>query len=301
MRVLITGSNGLLGQRLLHALSGDIYDLYGLDLASDSFLPEIHHHYLAQDLTNRQETIDLIRRIQPQAVIHTAAMTAVDLCETQREVCWRVNVTATENVVQGCFKAGARVIYISTDYVFNGEKGPYKEEDTPNPISYYAKSKLAGENVVRGVGNDWTVIRTIVLYGCGKNIKSSFVTWLLGELRAGKPVHIVNDQWGNTTIADDLAYGVDRLLLLEKHGLLHMGGSEFMTRYEFALRIARYFGLDESLVHPITTAELNQPARRPLRSGLVTDKAEGELYIRFRNIEQSLQLYKEIEQTANQA
>jgi dTDP-4-dehydrorhamnose reductase len=197
-------------------------------------------------------------------------------------------------------KCDARVIYISTDYVFNGESGPYNEDDIPSPTGYYAKSKLAGENVVRGARDDTTIIRSIVIYGFGRNIKSSFVTWLLGELRAGRKVRIVNDQWGNSTITEDLAEAIDRLISTGKHGLYHMGGKSFMTRFEMAVRTGRYFGLDESLITPITTAELKQPAKRPLRSGLLTHKAETELLCKFRDLEQSLQIYKTSEFTSTE-
>lgn len=301
MKLLLTGANGILGQKLLQTLTGDLHLIFTLDLQPESFLPDVRQTYTQQDLTARRPTVELISRIEPQVILHAAAMTAVDACETEREQCWRSNVGATENVCAAAAKVGARVIYISTDYVFDGERGPYREEDPPNPVSYYGKSKLAGENVVRGAADNWTVVRTIVLYGFGRNIKSSFVTWLLGELRAGRPVKIVDDQWGNATLADDLAQGIDRLLLLEKQGLYHMGGRGFMTRYEFAGRTARFFGLDERLISAITTTELRQPARRPLRSGLVTEKAERELYFSFRDVEQSLRLYMNCEQEQTKA
>jgi dTDP-4-dehydrorhamnose reductase len=300
MRILITGSNGLLGQKLLRTLTTDLHDVYGIDLAPEPFAPEFKLNYTQQNLTSRHETAETIKKIAPEVIIHAAAMTGVDQCETERELCWRTNVEATENIVNGATKVGARVVYISTDYVFDGKHGPYREEDTPNPVGYYGKSKLAGENVVRGMGDGWTVLRTIVLYGHGVGIKSSFITWLLGELRAGRPVKVVNDQWGNSTLADDLAAGIDRLLFLSKQGLYHIGGSGFMTRFEFAQRTARFFGLDENLITPVSTATFKQPAKRPLRSGLITDKAERELFIKFMDTEQALEVYRASEQTALQ-
>ncbi|MBM3329184.1 MAG: dTDP-4-dehydrorhamnose reductase [Calditrichaeota bacterium] len=295
MKVLITGSAGMLGQKLLTTLSGDLYALTGCDLAPAPPVEEVPCHYLQLDVTDRKQTIAEVKAIAPAVIVHTAAMTNVDACETRREECWRSNVYATENVALAGRLVGARIIYISTDYVFDGRAGPYDEEARPNPVSYYGKSKLAGENVIRGNSGEWTIVRTIVLYGYGRDARASFITWLLGELRAGRPVKIVDDQWGNTTIADDLAAAIDRIILLQKSGLYHVGGAGFSTRYEFALTAARVFGLDESLIHPITTESLAQPAKRPLRSGLMTQKAEEELFLTFRTAEDSLRLYREQE------
>ncbi len=291
MRILITGSNGLLGQKLVTQLSKDIHQLCGIDLQDAAVLSTPQYEYCQGDITSRKEIVGIVRNWKPDTIIHCAAMTNVDACETERERCWKINVDGTENICIAASRCNARVIYISTDYVFDGEKGPYSEDDTPNPTGYYAKSKLAGENLVRGSSENSTIIRSIVIYGCGKNVKSSFVSWLLGELRANKQVRIVDDQWGNSTIAEDLAEAIDRLIVLEKQGLFHMGGSSFMTRFEMAVKIARHFGLNETLITPISTSDLNQPAKRPLRSGLITTKAEIELSYNFRDLEQSLRLY----------
>jgi len=299
MRILVTGSNGLLGQKLLSTLSMENHELHGVDLAGEAVTPRPNLTYHQHELTAKRPTLELMKQIQPEVIIHAAAMTAVDLCETERERCWNVNVRATETLAHVSAKIGARMLYISTDYVFDGENGPYSEDDLPNPVSYYGKSKLAGENVLRGESDHWTVIRTIVLYGCGSGIKSSFVTWLVGELRAGRQVRIVNDQWGNTTLAEDLSEGIAALLKAGKSGLYHMGGKDYLTRFDFAIQIARFFKLDESLISPITTAELKQPAKRPLRSGLIVEKAERELYCKFRNIQESLSVYKLCEDKAS--
>lgn len=292
MKVFITGICGLLGQKLAQTLSSDIYDVEGCDLYPQTLIPEISHRYYPLDLRDREATMKVIGDSRPNAIIHTAAMTDVDGCERNRELCWKSNVVATENVLKSAEKVGARLIFISTDYIFNGKSGPYKEEDTPDPINYYGRSKLAAENLIRGSKIDWTILRTIVLYGYAKNARASFITWLLKELRQGHTVRIVNDQWGNTTIADDLAKAIDRVLLLGKSGIYHIGGRGYQTRYQFALTAAQLFGLDPNLIIPITTAELNQPAPRPLRSGLVVDKAEKELFIIFHTSEEALEIYK---------
>lgn len=295
MRILLTGSNGLLGQKLIQTFSTETCDLIGCDLAPESFVKNISHEYFTLDLTERKSVSEKIRSINPDVIIHTAAMTGVDACELNKEKCWQINVTATDQVVRAAEKVKSRFIFISSDYVFDGEKGPYNEQDNPNPINYYGRSKLAAENLVRGSTATWTIVRTVVLYGVGFNIKSSFVTWLLEELRAGRSVYIVDDQWSNTTLVDDLAKGIERIVLLEKDGLYHIGGSEFMTRFEFARRIAKFFNLDKNLVQPVSTEELRQPAQRPLRSGLEIEKAERDFFMSFHDVSESLKIYSEME------
>ncbi|MBM3327000.1 MAG: dTDP-4-dehydrorhamnose reductase [Calditrichaeota bacterium] len=298
MKILITGANGLLGQKLLRTLSADYYDIFGVDLHPEPFCPDVDFTYAALDLTDRRKTLERIAAWQPAVIVHTAAMTDVDGCESRREDCWRINVSATETIAKTAKSCSAHLIYISTDYVFDGKSGPYDETAVPNPLGFYGKSKLAGENVVRGAEIDWVILRTIVLYGTGRRVKSSFITWLLAQLRSGKPVKIVNDQWGNTTIVDDLASAIDRVIMLQKTGLFNVAGRTFQTRYDMALTAAQIFDLDASLISPISTSEFKQPAPRPLRSGLIVTKAERELYLTFRSTEQALELYREQEKAA---
>ncbi len=301
MKILVTGCNGLLGQRIVMAYANSAGDLHGIDLFEEPFSPKIEFNYRQLDLTNAKDTVKFIQNIDPEIIIHTAAMTPVDKCETEREECWQSNVNVTESIVKGASKVGSRLIFISSDYVFDGSNGPYGEDDPPNPISYYGRSKLAAENIIRGAMIPWTIIRTIVLYGVGVKISASFVTWLLGMLRDGKPVKIVNDQWGNSTLVNDIVSGVQRIIQFNRTGLFHIGGSDYMTRYEFANLAAEIFDLDKALISPISTAELNQAAPRPLKSGLKIDKAEKELFIKFHNTDQSLKIYKNQEKSLPQS
>ncbi|MFH0764964.1 MAG: SDR family oxidoreductase [Calditrichota bacterium] len=295
MRILITGSNGLLGQKLTRNFLTHGHDLIGLDLHDSPYISDAPYRYIQQDMTFRKAALETIRRVEPDVIIHTAAMTGVDRCELERETCWKINVEATDTVVTGAVKTGARVVFISTDYVFDGSAGPYSESDSPNPINYYGRSKLAAENLVRGGGAPHIIFRTIVLYGAAINANACFLTWLLGKLRLNRQVFIVTDQWGNATLADDLASAVERGVLLGREGLFHVGGRDYLTRFEFAVRVARFFGLDESLIQPITTDKLQQPAKRPLRSGLEIDYAERELFISFQTLEESFRIYQEQE------
>ncbi|MCF7811840.1 dTDP-4-dehydrorhamnose reductase [bacterium] len=290
-KILITGSNGLLGQKLLHVLSNGANELAGIDIVSGSFVSDVEHQYHRVDLTDKRLIFEKISEIEPQIIIHTAAMTMVDKCEQEKEACWNINVKATDHIITPARKIGAKVIFISSDYVFDGKKGPYTENDLPRPINYYGKSKLAAENILRGSDLNWAIVRTIVLYGVGIKVRASFVTWLLHELRNGKSVNIVNDQWGNGTIVDDLAAGIERIISLDKTGIYNIASHEFISRYNFAIKVAKYFKLNIDLINSITTKELKQPALRPLRSGLDISKAERELYISFRTINEALGLY----------
>jgi dTDP-4-dehydrorhamnose reductase len=290
MKTLITGCNGLLGQRLIRNRAYQ-EEILGIDLTYSALIQDIDFHYKPLNLCDRKPTIDLIKSFNPELIIHAAAMTNVDKCELEKEACWQANVFATDNIVTAANYCGSKIIFISTDYVFDGISGPYTEEDIPNPIGYYGKSKLAAENLIRGSGVDHVIIRTIVLYGVGIGLKASFVGWLINELRSERVVHIVTDQRGNTTLADDLVRGIDRLISLKKSGIYHIGGSEHLSRFEFAVETAKIFGLRTDLIKPITTDKLNQPAKRPLLSGLDTSKAEAELFISFYDLKQSLALY----------
>ena len=292
MKILITGCNGLLGQKLVHSLNLNQYDLFGFDLGDLLIGDDNACTYSRVDLTEKVSTIENILKIKPDVIIHAAAMTAVDLCETEKEICWKTNVSATDHIVYAASKIGSRVVFISTDYIFDGKNGPYDEEDVPNPICYYGKSKLAAENIVRGSQTSWTIVRTNVLYGTGKNINSSFTTWLINELHNKRHVKIVHDQWGNMTLVEDLVAGIKRIVQFDKTGIYNVGGSEFLTRFEFANKIAELYGFDQSLIIPVSTDEFDFPAPRPLKSGLKIQKAEKDLFISFHNVEESLNIYR---------
>jgi len=210
----------------------------------------------------------------PEVVVHTAAWTDVDGCERDRDRAWRVNAEGTRYVAETCRELGAKVVYVSTDCVFDGEAGPYGEGDPPHPINYYGWMKWAGELAVLGASEENLVVRTMVLYGWGEGVRPNFVLWLMGELSQGRAVRIATDQWGNPTFADDLAEAILDLLEAGCRGMVHYAGGDFWTRYEMALEVAQGIGADEGLIRPVKTSQLGQVAKRPLRSGLKTWTAE---------------------------
>lgn len=288
-KVLVVGSNGLLGQKTAELLlRGSPHSVVLSSLEPRPVVSYQSADYLQLDVTSKKDVRQAFASAGPDVVINCAAMTSVDACETEREAAWKINVGGVENLAESARSHGTTVVHISTDYVFDGKAGPYSEEDRPDPLSYYGKSKLASENVLRTAGIPYVIARTMVLYGFAPAVKANFVLWLLHCLEQGTRVRIVDDQVGNPTFVDDLAYGLLRAIELGRTGVYHLAGREVVSRYEFAVRVARAFGHDPGLIAPIKTASLRQPAPRPLNSGLLTLKAEVELGYRPLSIEESL-------------
>jgi len=239
------------------------------------------------DITDRNALKDAVMRFMPDAIVNAAAMTNVDACELEKQLAWTLNVTVVEHLVRIARATDALLVHFSTDYVFDGEDGPYAETDVPSPINYYGKSKLAGENAISTAGIDHAIIRTNVVYG-PPSARPDFVQWVIKALDARKPITVVTDQLGNPTYVDDLAMAVIRVIERRKTGLFHVGGADYLSRFDFARQIATFFKSDPELIQPVTTDALGQAAKRPLRGGLITLKAQTSLGLRFRGTESGL-------------
>jgi dTDP-4-dehydrorhamnose reductase len=290
--VCVTGGNGLLGAKLT-VLAAASTRVVSADLQDGPSIRTRNVEYVRADITDPAQVDSLLDRAKPEAVFHTAAFTDVDGCETRREAAWSVNVTGTENVAAACRRTGVRLIHLSTDYVFDGIAGPYSETDPPNPVSHYGRTKLESERIVQSLLPGALIVRTMVLYGFAAGARPNFVTWLVAALKRGTPVRIVTDQFGHPTLADDLARAL--LLLFEKraYGIVHAAGGEWLNRFDFALKTAEVFGLDASLISPTTSDAFKQPAPRPLRSGLITDRIEREFGFRFSTTGEGLRVVRE--------
>jgi len=292
-RILVIGSNGLLGQKVAEQLVRG--SAARITLASVEDVPVrdlLSTEYIRLDLTVRKDVREVVGTVNPDVIINCAAMTNVDACETERDMAWKINVSGVEHLVEAARGKGATIVHVSSDYVFDGKSGPYTEDDRPEPLSYYGKSKLASENALRTSGLPHFIARTMVLYGIAPGVKANFALWLIKSLNAGQTVRIVDDQIGNPTLVDDLAFGLLRAVELGKSGVYNIAGRDIVTRFEFAVRLAKFFGLDPKLIHPIKTAQLRQPAARPLRSGLITLKAEVDLGLKPSTIEEGLAILK---------
>jgi len=290
-RILIIGSNGMLGQRLVEHFSTRIdVELLLTSAEEKSFFDNLTYRTL--DITNKKDVKKVVLDFYPDTIINVAAYTNVDKCETEKNIAMDINANGVEYLAKYSVASHSHLIQISTDYVFDGCCGPYSETDLPNPISYYGRSKLAGENIIRKFNIPYTIIRTNVLFGTAKFGRPDFVKWVVQSLGENKKIRIVTDQINNPTYLDDLVSGISKVSDLKKTGLFNIGGAELLTRYEFTQKIAEYFNLDFNLVEPIKTEELNQPAPRPLKSGLINLKAETEIGYKPHTINECLELMK---------
>jgi dTDP-4-dehydrorhamnose reductase len=286
-KVIITGANGLLGQALI-LFFREKYEILGTGLENRSFLPEDGWLYQKLDITNSQKCKDAIKEFSPEVIINAASFTDVDGCEKDKELCWQVNVKGVENLAKISRGLDIHLIHYSTDYVFDGKEGPYDETARPNPVGYYGKSKLASENVLQQIGCPFTIIRTCVLYGTGVEVKRNFFLWVMENLQNEKKIRVVTDQFNNPTLAEDLATGSQLVIEQAALGKFHLAGRDYLSRYDFALKICGIFNKTEELVVPIKSKELGQAAPRPSRGGLKIDLAQKKLYYMPRSVEESL-------------
>lgn len=270
-RILVLGSNGLLGQAIQLAFKKN-YQIYASSVEDQSFLNPEQTRYFQADLTSRAQVRELVIWANPDVIINTAAYTNVDGCEQDREQCWAVNVHALENIVEAPYIKKPILVQISTDYVFDGEKGAYRETDTPNPRGNYARSKMAAENIIASSDFEYIIARTQVLYGTGVRVRANFVTWLIQTLTDNKTVRVVDDQIGNPTYTPDLAEALLRLLEARAYGVYHVSGVDRLSRYDFAALVSEVFELDTGLIQKIHTEELEQKAPRPMNSTFTTNK-----------------------------
>ncbi|CUS96034.1 dTDP-4-dehydrorhamnose reductase [Candidatus Kryptobacter tengchongensis] len=293
MRIMITGCHGLLGQSVLKMfLKSTDSEILATAKDARTFLDFGGFDYTMLDITSRSDVKNLVVYFRPDVIINTAAYTNVDGCETNRELAWRVNVEGVRNLVNSARRVDAKLIHISTDYIFDGKNGPYTEDAIPNPINYYGRTKLASENEIKIGGIRFAILRTNVLYGVGKNVKSNFALWLYQKLSNGESIKVVTDQIGNPTYVDDLAFAILKIVEFDKEGIYNVGGKDFVDRYTFAVKLAEIFGFDRELITPVKTSELNQIAPRPLKSGLVTLKAESELGLKPYGVEDGIREFK---------
>ena len=281
-RILITGAAGQLGRALLPVLSemGEI-------LATGRTASSNGGQLVACDVSRWPEVKQVVSGFEPRVIVNAAAYTNVDANERDPDRAKSVNVRGVEYLLAAGEKSGARLIQIGSDYVFDGHRGPYLEEDATNPTSVYGQTKLEAEKLVANSGTH-LVIRTNLLFSPEKDSTASFVSWVVQSLSAGRTIRAVTDQIGNPTLTTHLAQAVARAVEREGTGLYHYGGLEFVSRYEFAHQIAAYFQLPADLIRPITTAELGQLAPRPLQSGLICSKMKLELGVENANLSQAL-------------
>jgi len=285
--VLVTGASGLLGNKIVEFIkkSFTIIPIHNTK--------PLHSNSLKLDITNLSEILNLFHTIKPYAVIHTASETNVDKCETEKEHAWKTNVEGTRNIAEACQKVGAKLVYISTDYVFDGEKGLYNEEDKPNPVNYYGLTKLEGEKQVIEHCKNHAILRTSVLYGWHP-WKQNFATWIINKLKQQQEITVVEDHYNTPTLADNLAEMAVEVAEKDLRGLYHTSGSERISRYEFAKQIAKTYNLNADLIKPVKMRQLTAwIAKRPRDSSLNTSKIQKQLKTKPLNITEGLNKMKQ--------
>jgi len=282
-KVVVTGCNGLLGSALSQSLQGT-WEVLGLDLNPGAFLSR------RVDIRDRMGLREVMEGFHPRFVINAAAYTDVDGCERNREKAWEVNVGGVENIASLCSELGCKVIHISTDYIFAGTAGPYSEGDLPSPCNFYGETKWEGEKVLERFPLDYAIVRTSALYGLCKRGKRKFFDLLLDRLSRGEEVYGFVDQFTTPTYVEDLVEGIKRVV--DKEGIFHISGGEFLSRFDFARRVAVAFGYDPSLIRPEESTRAGLIAPRPLKGGLKIDRAKNALGYRPHSVEEALEIIK---------
>lgn len=294
-KVLVTGSNGLLGQKLtdLYRKNGEV-QLIATGKGADRYPDRSGYIYETMDITDREQVHEVFRKWQPDAVIHGAAMTHVDQCELDPDRCELNNVKATQYLVDAASGCGAHFIFVSTDFIFNGTSGPYKEDDEPDPLSIYGMSKLKGEIYVQEHSSRWAIARTVLVFGITSDMsRSNIVLWAKGALESGNPINVVDDQVRTPTLAEDLAMGCYLIERQQAEGIYNISGKDSMTIYELVQRVADYFGLSMEHVNRINSDTLAQPAKRPPITGFDLTKSRRVLGYEPHSFEEGIALLME--------
>lgn len=288
--ILITGANGLLGQKLVELLVQEsTVDLIATARGENRLPNTAGYRYVSLDITQSNEVNTVFDTYQPDVVIHTAAMTNVDTCETDQTGCELLNVTAVAYLIDACQKHDTFLCHLSTDFIFDGADGPYTEEATPNPISIYGASKLRAEKLIEASSIRWAIARTVLVFGIVSDMsRTNIILWVKKSLEEGKQINVVTDQFRTPTLAEDLAIGCWLIAQKEAQGIFNISGSDFLTPYEMAIKTANFYGLPTELIKQADSSTFSQPAKRPPRTGFILEKAIRELGYQPRTFDEGI-------------
>lgn len=284
MRLLITGVSGMLGHRLAIEATQNDYEVFGTYLSHPVKIKNCQT--LPLEITSSPEVENALKKIRPDIVIHTAALTNVDYCEENPEEAFKINAQGSKILCQFCLEKGIKVVYISTDFVFDGERGLYSEEDLPNPLSVYARSKLEGEKEVEKLP-DFLIFRATI-YGWHLDDQKSIPEWVIANLSQNKPIKAFTDRIITPIYTGFLSSVTLKCLEKNLKGVFHIGSRESLTIYNFALKTAEVFSLNKNLITKGKMNEVNLKAKRPKNSSLKTEKIEKTLEIKMPSVEENL-------------
>lgn len=292
-KVLLTGSNGLLGQKLVKLLSDNQEVEIIATARGENRNPEGNYRFRTMDITNPAEVDQVISTEKPDVVINTAAMTNVDQCELNQEECYTQNVKAVGHLIATCNSTNSFLLHVSTDFIFDGSEGPLKEDAQPNPINYYGETKLWAEEKLINSDIRWAIARTVLVFGVAHDMsRSNIVLWVKKSLEEGKEINVVVDQYRTPTLAEDLANGCWLIAEKEADGIFNISGKDLMTPYDIAIATANVFGLDKTLIKRTDSTKFTQPAKRPPKTGFIIDKAKKELGFQPHSFNEALLVLK---------
>lgn len=276
MRVLLTGSNGFVGRQIAHQLLSDPEIVLCCTSASPNANPALSGVQFRQlSFENLEGLVALVDTFRPTHIIHTAAISKVDVCANEPMLAQRVNVEAVDVLAKAALQHDAHLTFLSTDFVFDGTQGPYSEEEETSPINAYGTTKLAAETILQHSAVRSAILRTILVYGnTDSTQRTNFFLWVYDKLKAGESIQVVNDQRRAPTWVEDLSRACIAAMRQGTEGVLHISGTELMSVYEMALKIAQYWRFDESLVNAIASSTINQDKNRPRKTGFVLDRAK---------------------------
>ncbi len=279
MKVLITGANGFLGHYLVGLLLQKGYEVIATGKGNNRlpFGNSEKFVYTEMDFTNPFAVNDIFDTYKPEVVVHAGAISKPDECELNQKEALRINTEGTVTMLSNAAKHKCFFIFISTDFVFDGEAGMYTEGDIPNPVNFYGKTKLEAEEAVKRYEHDWAIVRTVLVYGKPMAGRSNILTIVKEKLEKGEAYNVVDDQVRTPTYVEDLAAGIIAIMEKRACGIYHLSGINILTPYEMACKTADFLGLDKSLIKRVTAESFSQPAKRPAMTGFIIDKAKREL------------------------
>ena len=286
MKLLIIGASGVLGSRLYNDAIKKKWNVLG------TYSSHEYEGLSYLDLRDKNSIAKVFNFFKPEAVVLAGGLTDVDLCESKPGLAKEVNVDGTFNILKDIRSHNARLVYVSTDYIFDGKSGPYGEDDKPCPINVYGRTKLEAEGLVKSAMKDYLIVRTAQIYGADP-LSRNFCTKIINNMRNNKKVYAAEDFYCTPTYAGQLSASIIKLLEEKKKGIFNSAGSDFINRYEYVNKISDIFGLHKELIQKVKLSDLNLKAKRPRLSGLKVDKLEQETGVSVYGCDEGLKMFKE--------